>query len=164
MTGLLPRCLGPSRLLLAVPCLLLLTGCLVLPVRAAFDPVQGPLAAQHPVPSFQARVTGAFSGHVTVTLGQGKVFKGEWHPVKQGQLASAPGQVSLSPQDWDFVYGAGYYRASVLGSRLFARASLSGSAGSTALVEFYNPDNRPGHTHGVARDSRGNLYKVTVYN
>jgi hypothetical protein len=32
------------------------------------------------------------------------------------------------------------------------------------VVEFYNPDKRPGHTHGIARDSLGNLYKLTVYN
>jgi hypothetical protein len=61
------------------------------------------------------------------------------------------------------VYGAGYFNAHVRGARLRARAVLTGSAGSTAVVEVYNEKDVCGATRGVARDSRGNLYRVSVY-
>jgi hypothetical protein len=104
-------------------------------------------------------------GYLIVALADGEVFKGRWQAAGRPAPASsppAPGSAVDLTADWDYVYGPGYYRAHVLGSRLYSRASLTGSAGSTAVVEVYNEFDRCGGTHGVARDSHDNVYKVTV--
>jgi hypothetical protein len=68
--------------------------------------------------------------------------------------------------DWDAVYGAGFYVAHVLGSRLYGRAVVTGTHGTTLTVEMYKPDISnenlsSGSIRGVAKDSNGNLSKVT---
>jgi hypothetical protein len=57
----------------------------------------------------------------------------------------------------------------VLGTRLYARASLAGKAGDSLKVEFYRPEDHGnsdavstrGSVRGVAKDDKGNVYKVT---
>lgn len=125
---------------------------------AAFYPVAGPMAAQPAPGPCMGYLNGLFSGDVVVTLQDAEVFKGTWHPVAQNEMPS--GDASLE-QDWDFVYGQGFYRAHVLGIRLHLRAALTGSGGATGIVELYRPSEGAEPT-GVARDSLGNIYKVTV--
>ena len=51
--------------------------------RAAFYPVQGPQSAQTPVPIFVAKITGVIhSGNISMTLGDGEVFKWHWAQVR----------------------------------------------------------------------------------
>jgi hypothetical protein len=66
--------------------------------------------------------------------------------------------------DWDLVYGTGFYTAHVVGNQLYARATLTGNNGSIMYVELSNETNTRGNTKGVARDSDGNVFKVSVYN
>lgn len=146
------------RPLAAVLCAALLNACAV---PGMFAPVQGPLAEHRPVATYPAVLTGAVAGDVNVTLGGGERFKGSW---TIGRWSDAPPGSPDFSHDWDFVYGEGYYRAHVVGAQDFARVPLAGSAGSTAVLELVNEHNRPGETRGLARDSLGNLYKVTVFN
>jgi hypothetical protein len=154
-------------LLALILCVSPLTGCGLLiasqmKIPAAFNPVEGPLAAQRPRPSYMAHINGLLSGNVVVPMENGEVLKGTWHLIRPEDAASAS-TPDLS-RDWDFVYGDGYYRAHVLGTRRYARAFLVGPAGSTAVVEFCNENNLPGETRGIAHDSHDNVFKVTVYN
>ena len=66
--------------------------------------------------------------------------------------------------DWDSVYGAGYFTAHVLGNKLYARATLTGTKGTVLHTEFSNEDNTPGNTKGVAADNKDNVFKVSVNN
>ena len=85
------------------------------------------------------------------------------YPV-QGPLADS----DMAPL-WDSVYGSGFYVAHVLGTRLYARASLAGKTGDSLKVEFYRPEGGgnseavpiQGSVRGVAKDGKGNVYKVT---
>lgn len=64
--------------------------------------------------------------------------------------------------EWDSVYGAGFFVTNVLGNRVFARAILSGTKGTTLNVEFYDPT--PGqitNVKGIAKDNKGNIFKMT---
>jgi hypothetical protein len=84
-------------------------------------------------------------------------------------LASAPpdsGPSSVAegmPAAWDAVYGQGYYVAHVLGQRLYAHALVMGNQGTILNVEFYRvyqSQNEPGQIHGVAKDNKGDVFKL----
>jgi hypothetical protein len=141
----------------------LLSGC-ILSVPGGFSPVQGPLSKQSPIPTYAATISGLFSGSISVVLDNGEVFKGPWALVSE----TPPGTAAVTPvdmaEDWDDVYGAGYFTAHVLGSKVYARATLTGSKGTVLQVEFNNENNTPGNTKGVAADNKSNVFKVSVYN
>jgi len=130
-------------------------------VPAQFHPVHGPLAAQSPVPDYAGHIVlRGTSGDLDVTVGD-EVFKGAWRAVAGGDApaaAQATDAAATLPQDWDLIYGAGYYKAHVQGNRLFSRALLSGNTGATLTAEIIGENNS---FTGAARDSRGNVYKVT---
>jgi hypothetical protein len=156
----------------SLPALLLLSTCLVSGCfNAHLYPVQGPLASQTPPPIYAAKVVGAFnSGKVSATLANGEVFAGPWKAisVKERAAQSAAGKqpaFSLSAA-WDTVYGPGFYTAHVLGTRLFAQATLTGSHGTALQMEMYRHEH-PGDAaapaidvKGVAKDDQGNIYKL----
>lgn len=141
---------------------------------ARFYPVQGPLAEQTPPPVYVGKISGAFySGTMKVTGSQGQVFNGRWEAVRQpAKSTDAP---KMAPSDtemaalWDSIYGNGFYVAHVLGTRLYGRGSLKSSNGDTLKVEFYRPEDRVttdvnatrGSVKGVAKDDKGNVYKIT---
>lgn len=144
----------PISLLLSTA---VLSGCL-LSVRGAFSPVRGPLAAAQPVPNYAARMTGALSGHISVSLPGNGSCEGSW-----SLYGSQPQSFDLSA-DWDLVYGAGYHSAHVLGVREFVRTTLTCTTGGVIRTEVANENNKGGNTHGVAEDDHGNVFKVSVYN
>jgi hypothetical protein len=139
---------------------------------ARLYPVEGPLANQAPLPVFVGKISGAlYSGNMTVTGTQGEVFTGRWdtvkRPTKSGDAAGATTKDEEMARLWDSIYGDGFYVAHVLGTRLYARASLKASNGNSLKVEFYRPENQ-GHGEslaatikGVAKDDKGNVYKIT---
>jgi hypothetical protein len=151
-----------TRALFLFCALLLLSGCYRV---GRLYPVQGPFAAQTAPPIFAAKMTGAFnSGNITVTLANGEVCRGAW-----GLVSSRPTDAGAAPsvnwqKAWDAVYGSGYFTANVLGAPLHVRSALTGSKGTTLDVEMYRR-NVPGQLteiHGVAQDSRGNIYKIVI--
>lgn len=163
LLALLPMCLLPGCL--AAPAIIgvslqggMVVGASQYKNPAEFFPVEGPLADQPPPGPCKGYLNGLFSGNVVVTLQNGEAFKGTWHPVAQDAMPA--GDASLE-QDWDLVYGNGFYRANILGTRLHARAELAGSAGSTAVVEIYKQSDGA-QALGVARDSVGNIFKVAL--
>ncbi len=135
----------------------LLAGCMVM-VPGHLYPVQGSLAAQTPVPVYKVTLSGVMeSGTMSATLQDGEVCKGSWAPVRQDDPSA--GSMSV---EWDSVYGAGFFVANVLGNRVFARAVLLGTKGTTLNVEFYDPT--PGqiaNVRGIAKDNKDNIFKLT---
>ena len=98
------------------------------------------------------------SGQMTVNLPGDGSCTGPW-----SLLARQQQSFDLSA-DWDLIYGAGYHSAHVLGVREFVRTTLTCTSGSVVRTELSNETNTRGHTHGVAEDDHGNVFKVSVYN
>jgi len=144
----------------------LLSGCYR---YAHLYPIQGPLASLTPPPIYTAKMTGAFnSGNLSLTLANGEVFSGPWKAISVNERAKRatagdPGQFSLATA-WDTVYGQGFYTAHVLGTPLFAQAVLTGNQGTVLQAELYRQehggDDAPFDIKGVAKDSKGNLFKL----
>jgi len=164
-----------GSLVLAVMCLATMGGC----ATAHMYPVRGPLIQQTPVPVYKAKMTqgpmiphGSFSA----VLGDGEVCKGEWKLIfgsktpKPAAPGAGPSAQDLAA-DWDIVYGTGYYSFKVLGAMSFMRAEAKGNRGTILDVEMYLNQSAampelPKDTNliremaGVARDNKGNIYKL----
>jgi hypothetical protein len=143
----------------------LLSGCLHL---AHLYPVQGPLAARTPPPVYVVKVTGAFnSGTISTTLADGEFFSGRWKAISVDERAKSGGAqpfFSLASA-WDTVYGPNFYTGHVLGTTLFAQASLTGNRGTIFQLEMYRQIHDSEGTaipeiKGVGKDSIGNIYKL----
>jgi hypothetical protein len=143
----------------------ILSGC-ILSVPSGFSPVQGPLSQQSPIPTYSATISGLLSGTVSVVLDNGEVCTGQWELASKSPptTSSGTGTPIDMAADWDAIYGPGYFAAHVLGNKLYARATLTGTKGTVLHVEFSNESNTRGGTKGVAADNRGNVFKVSVYN
>jgi len=146
-----------KRWICIAPAAALLAGCIIA-VPGHLYPVQGPLAAQSPPPIYTVRISGIMaSGTLHATLAGGQTCSGSWSAVSK----SDPNAARMA-NDWDRVYGPGYFTANVLGAAAFAQSALACQQGSTLEVQFYLPV--PGHlqsARGVAVDGEGNLYKLT---
>src|SRR6202162_1038785 len=151
----------------------LMLGC----ASARMYPVRGPLASESPQAVYPAKITGLlYSGDIKITVANGEVCKGHWTLVKGGSSAAAapanatPPSASEDssvaegmPVAWDTVYGQGYYVARVLGQRLYAHSIVTGNRGTILNVEFYrlnNGANAAADFHGVAKDNRGDIFKL----
>ena len=147
-----------------------LSGCMRF---AHLYPIQGPLAEQTPPPIYSAKLTGILnSGGLSTKLGNGEEFTGQWQAQSANALAKESNAGVAPPfnlsREWDAVYGQGFYTSHVLGAHLFARTSLTGKQGGVLQVEMIS---QPVETadakevsapviKGVARDDKGNVYKV----
>ena len=115
-------------------------------------------------------MSGLLSGTISVILANGEVCQGPWAFVSKTIPDNTSHSSAASPvprdlaADWDLVYGPGFYIAHVVGNRLYARAMLTGNAGTIMYVELSNESNTRGNTKGVAQDEHGNVFKVSVYN
>jgi hypothetical protein len=146
-----------KRILLLFVISAVLAGCLVM-VPGHLYPIQGSLAAQSPVPVYKVTLSGVLnSGTMAATLENGEVCNGKWTPVRQNDLSARK-----FADEWDRVYGEGFFVANILGSPVVARAILAGTKGTTLTAEFYVPT--PGDiigVKGIAMDGNGNLFKLT---
>jgi hypothetical protein len=139
--------------------------------KAQFYPVQGPLSAQTPVPVLVAKVNGIFTpGNISLVLDDGEVCKGRWTRVPaiqspNGAAAASPASNEIAGA-WDAVYGTGFYVSHILGARLHLEARLSGDRGTVLNAEMYrtgeNASSELGPIRGVAKDNRGNIYKLVL--
>ena len=147
-------------------CLVLigLSGC---SVALRLYPVQGPLAAVAPAPVYVGKFSvykNFHSGTVKAVMDGGETFRGTLTLVRNnpkkapGAADGAPPMADGMKAAWDSVYGDGYYVAHVLGGVQYGRASLIGSKGTTLQMEIHNTES--GQAKGVAKDDKGNLYKV----
>ena len=151
-------------------CAYFLSGCMRV---VHIYPVQGPLAAQTPPPIYSGKITGIInSGRISAKLANGQQFSGQWRAQSVGSLAKES-QAGLVPpfnlsSEWDAVYGPGFYTAHVLGAHLFARTTLTGTEGGALKLEMISQpvetadakDVAAPNISGVARDEKGNVYKV----
>jgi hypothetical protein len=143
---------------------------------ARLYPVQGPLALQSPLPVFAGKLDGsANSGNVSFVMADGEVCKGRWTRViperapKSTTAAVSPASANTPATSnmssvWDVVYGSGYYVAHVLGDRYYGQGVITGDRGTVVNVEFYHANGPSTHVAGVARDSKGNIYKMVFTN
>lgn len=153
------------RLLIVLVVTAMLSACTV---SGHVYPVKGPVAAQAPVPVYDAKISGAFnSGTITLKLADGESGSGHW-----AAATTAPAPVGVSPDNpsaempaaWDTVYGHGYYTAHVLGQRLFVEAIVTTNHSTVVQVQMYRvwySNGGRGQIYGVARDNKGNTYKVS---
>ena len=152
---------------------LLVSGCYGV-ATARFYPVHGPLTQQAPAPVLVGTLTETFnSGSIKLVLENGEVCKGHWSPVPRPSRTESGTTSKGTAEDmsavWDEIYGSGFYVARVLGSRRYAAATAVGSHGTKVYVEIYEPESEAHETdasriRGVAKDSNGNIYKITFQN
>jgi hypothetical protein len=130
-----------------------LSGCAV---SGHLYPVQGPLAAQTPLPIFDITLGHVLAEPISATLQNGEICKGPW-----GQVLPSDPSANKMSSEWDLVYGQGFFVANVLGSSSLYRGDLTGTAGTTLHVEFFlhNPQDMTS-AKGMAQDNRGNVYKL----
>ncbi|HKV42541.1 MAG TPA: hypothetical protein VJX67_25290 [Blastocatellia bacterium] len=157
-----------KRLCVIVLSVLTMAGCTF---TGELYPVQGPLSTQPQSPVLLAKIrarslNGFTPTDISVVLTDGEVCKGRWTEVPKGATTadiSLPGGSMSSA--WDAVYGSGFYVAHVLGATLYFRAVAIGSRGTLLEVEVFRPLDTDyasnwGHVKGVARDNKGNIYKL----
>jgi hypothetical protein len=109
-------------------------------------PVQGPLAALMPVPTYEIKME-SFNA-ISARLVHGEVCEGLWLAV----VAEDPSARDMSA-DWDLAYGKGFFLANVLGHNGIARSTLTCSKGTTVTAEFDS-------MKGVAQDNKGNVFRI----
>jgi hypothetical protein len=162
-------------LVLVLSCLSTLGGC----ASARLYPVKGPLSQQKPVPVYQAKISQAGvipSGSFSAVLDNGEVCKGKWKLVfgTKAPKPAAPGADPSMPDlaaDWDTVYGTNYYSLKAVGTTWFMRGVATGNRGTILNLEMFMDESHPGpgpaddsnvfrEMAGVARDNKGNLYKL----
>jgi hypothetical protein len=117
-------------------------------------PVQGPLAAQKPVPVIVASFEGITgnTGDLTLVLPSGEVCSGKWSSV-----AAAVTSTSLFGR---FGSAAGFSVATgPLPGVNKGQAFISCAQGSAIEAEFFTGSGT-GNGYGVARDSNSNVYKM----
>jgi len=141
-------------------CLLLLAistmlGCYM---NARLYPVQGPLAAQTPVPVLMAKITGKVNAEsISVVLSDGEECKGRWVFVNNVQSSKGPNSVTAPTTElsgaWDSIYGPNFYSSRIIGAKYYAQAVARGNRGTILNVELYGDK-------GVAKDDKGNIYKL----
>ncbi|MGD0426320.1 MAG: hypothetical protein ABSC10_06340 [Candidatus Acidiferrales bacterium] len=155
-----------NQLFFVLLAIVVMSGC----ASGRLYPVQGPLAAQSPIPVYTAKFSGPFSsGHVSVVLAGGEVCKGSWSAAPSVPSAADAGSATTPATSgtaslWDTVYGPGFYQAHVLGTRIYMRATPDCNHGTTLTVEMFRAADSNGNVsaiRGVAQDNKGNIYKVT---
>jgi hypothetical protein len=119
------------------------------------DPVAGPLSRQVPTPTvIVVHSAAAFS----VRFVNGEVCRGDGSDFLVGTVSESP-----LAQEWDTVYGAGFFRAHVLGISIH-RTIMVGDRGTTVVLENgqVTPESKGSLLGvGVAKDSRGNVYRLS---
>jgi len=115
-------------------------------------PVQGPISTQNPATIYAGRVG---LTEASFTSPSGETCESGLHAISPGQPAS-----DLA-NSWDAIYGPGYYVAHVLGAtqgHFMAKFTCSGGTvfdwEASAIGEYAY--------QGAAKDSVGNVYKVSI--
>jgi hypothetical protein len=131
-------------------------------------PVEGPLSTQASPPVFVGKMSGnTHGGTFSFTLTGGDVCTGRWVYRTESKDIEA-GQLAGLHAAWDTVYGQGFYTARVLGESRLASGTGTTSKGARLAIEVVFPaaagPNSPstGETKGVAVDSEGNVFKLTL--
>jgi hypothetical protein len=141
------------KIVIACAVAVLLTGCVK---GVKLLPVQGPLSTKASPPGlFVVNTPPTF----TVTLEDGEDCKGDGSDYTVGTVSESP-----LAGEWDTVYGRGFFVEHVLGKSV-RRTLLTCKRGATVLVENgqITPEAKASPLGiGVAKDSRGNVFKLTL--
>jgi hypothetical protein len=138
----------PAVLLFAAA---LLSGC----ATGHLYPVDGPLAAQRPAPIY--RIGMDYGDRITAKLGKGESCEGSWLVI----VPEDPTSRDMAAE-WDLVYGKGYFLANVQGKAGIAHATLTCPKATDAPKEKPMTVNAEFDSKkGVAKDSNGNVFKLT---
>lgn len=129
----------PGLLLIAA---VLLSGC----ATGHLYPVQGPLSAQKPPPTYAIKMERA--DLISARLGNGEVCHGTWLDIVKEDPSARDMQA-----DWDLVYGNGYFLANVLGHPGIARSVITCEKGTKVTFEFDS-------VKGVGKDNNGNVFRI----
>ena len=123
------------------------------------------------MPVYVATFDGIVSGRVHMTLDTGELCEGAWSrvpgpPSMRASTASVNSATQDLSEEWDRIYGAGYFARHVVDAATYARAVVSGNRGTILTVEFYKPPDLsrrsgPSSIIGVARDNQGNVFRLT---
>jgi hypothetical protein len=151
------------KLCLAAVGIISLLGCAPLHLY----PVHGPLADQRSVSVIKGKATGLLSGRISFVLPDGEACQGPWssvspNQVQQNALAANASAAGDMPSTWNAVFGSGYYVANVLGARQYGQAVLNGDRGTIIQLEFYRNTVKDSPLLGIAKDNKGNIYKLSL--
>ena len=151
-----------TRIVLFAFIAVVISGC---STTATLYPIKGPMSTISPLPTPIAKVNGILgnSGTILLVLPDGEVCKGRWSsiaPMSVGfSAASASGSATSGLSSvWATVYGSDYSLANVPGINK-GEAMLVGDKGTVIQIEFYTGSGTANGT-GVAKDNKGNIYKV----
>ena len=117
-------------------------------------PVQGPLAAQKPVPVIVGSADGISgnTGTLTLALPSGELCSGKW--------SSVAAEVTGSSLFGRFGSAAGFpVRTGPLPGVNKAQAFFACAEGTSIEAEFFTGGDT-GNGYGIARDTNGNIYKM----
>ncbi len=120
----------------------LLSGC----TGGHLYPVQGPLSAQQPTPTYGIKMEGG--DQISARLGNGEVCRGTWLDVVKEDPSARDMET-----EWDIVYGKGYFLTNVLGHLGIARSTMTCSKSTKVTFEFDS-------MKGVGKDNGGNVYRI----
>lgn len=157
----------PVVVFLLASSIAVLAGC----ATARVYPVKGPLSATVPAPIYKAKMSNIGSSGNFSTDINGEKFAARWHQVPRRSVPTSKTGVAVDQPtlgaEWDEVYGQGFYNNVVLQAHFYLRSETTGDRGTKLVVEFYGNQKRPVEDpkidlvlKGVARDDRGNTYKL----
>lgn len=128
-------------------------------------PYSGPIVENKNVRVLKAKASGITgnTGKITITLPSGEVLNGRWASMAPMEVTYSQGSSRGYASDgmrsiWAKVYGSGYTIRNKPGVNK-GEAYLVGSKGITLEIEFYTGSGTANGT-GVAKDNKGNIYKV----
>jgi hypothetical protein len=128
-------------------------------------PVAGPLSKIQPTPVLIATADGinGNAGNMSLTLPDGEQFKGKWSSIAPTSVGysgvSASGSATSGmTYAWSTVYDSEFSVSNPPGVNK-GEAMIVGNRGTVMQVEFYIGSGTANGT-GVAKDNKGNIYKV----
>ncbi len=132
---------------------------------AALLPAAGPMFDAH-APALRLVFDGASTGRgkMTVTMPDKEVVTGQYKTLDRFSMDAAEGagepgsgKAAIAPEDWKELYG----KSDMITGQISGEALLIGDRGTTLRVQYVvDPFDNTGF--GVAKDNRGNLFRVRI--
>lgn len=146
-----------ASLLLAAAC-----GVVSIPARATLAPAAGPLFEAHaPALTIVFNEVGSGNGQFHVKMPDGEVVNGEYRQgsayVRPAGEDLKPGEFAITREDWVALYG----RGDMVDGQINGAFAGAGDMGLRLRGE-YVMDTMTRRGFGVAKDTKGNLYKLQI--
>jgi hypothetical protein len=141
-----------KKLIVCLAIMVFLAGCALPPVAVKLYGVSGP--SEGTVIQGLAHRTGRNTGTIEITLPSKEHCTGDYTVITQGSSSVATAQWAGLYQS---VYGTGFSTTKQATGQ--GMGTAIGTAGTVLEVNFM-ADTLTGHGFGVAKDNRGNIYRV----